>query len=92
MKGASNFAMSAFGSSPRMSDCWVVALCQIGFAKSGIFTQSIMRTITCASGNASSSRKGSGVTGKDQQETQWEMLLTWTMSSTETQTCEFQLT
>ena len=64
MKVASNFIMSSFRSSPRMSFCWVVVLCLIGFAKSDVFTQSMMRMITCASGNASSSLKGLGLIGQ----------------------------
>ena len=42
-------------------------LCLIGFAESDVFTQSIMRMIPCASGNALSLPSRSGVTGQDRQ-------------------------
>ena len=40
-EGCVNFTMSTFGSSHRMSCCWVVVLCPIGFTKSGVFIYAI---------------------------------------------------
>ena len=88
MKGMSNFIMSTFGSPSWMSLFSVAVLCLIGFAKSCVFTQSIIQMITWVSGNALPSSKGSGITDQDLQKIQQDMVPPWLLSFTNNQTCE----